>query len=423
MRCRYRSLDVLLPILWVLSAWLSIGAVSQVYGQATIPPAPSGLSNPCPEGEFQALPNKTCRTLDKSFGFDAAQFLENWGEAKYVLSSCNASALIRLLTQIDREGGTVTLPACTLRVDKTIRIPSHVLLQGQGAGKTKLVAADGFSDTMVQVRNASHVIVRDLTIDGSHQAHALASSWYADNVLFERLDAKNAAGNGIHFRYARRISIRYSSSHGHTKWHGIASKDCFPRRDDRADDLECREQFDAKRGDDVEAPGVLWSEDYAIYSNKLYGNGDYGLDTHASRGEIAGNLVVDNGRGAKFPDASRLWIHHNKIASNGGWYAFIYSTLDIDTRAPRQIAIYANEIGNNRFLQARFEKPASQIYLIYNKYSSGVNVFRNANASVFACPGSPDSNIFIVGRRLAAASQEQCRLQEIEDIFDANQSP
>lgn len=411
------------------SCWLSaflvaiggmlLGVGPTVHAQSQPFRAKDG-ANPCPEGMYRALPGNECRTLDKSFGFDFNAFAEVFEGPTVELQTCTVEALKALLSEIASEGAVVKLPACQIAVDQRIVVPSKVVLQGSGTGKTILTAEESFTDTVIQVRHAEHVIIRDITVNGAHSAHALISSWYADNVLVERVDALRAAGNGIHFRYAQRITIRYSSSHGHKKWHGIVSKDCFPDEDGVSDLLECEAQFESRLHEVNRSPGVLWSQNYALYSNKLYANGDYGLDSHASKGEIAGNLIVGNARGAKFPDASRLWIHHNMIADNRGWFAFIYSTVDIAERQPRQIAIYANQIGYNRFLQGRFEKPAREIYLLHNAYTMTFNVFHNVESTVFGCPGSQDVQIFVYGRDLLSATPVQCTLENISNLFNTN---
>ena len=371
----------------------------------------TAVSNPCAEGQFLELGTETCRPLDKRFGFDRNLFARKAGRRAFRLRSCTSQALVKLLESVGPSGGVINIPACKLRVDRKIFLPSNVVFQGAGVGKTILQAADDFDKTVIQIKRGSNVIVRDLTIDGAGSAHLLLSAWYADNVLFERIEARNAGGSGIHFRYAKRITIRYSQSYGHRQWHGIASKDCFPARPKQPDEEECSLQV----GD--EEPGVAWSTNYAIYSNKLYGSGEYGIDTHASNGEIAGNLIYNNRYAVKFPDASRLWVHHNQLRDNQRWGIFIYSTIDSAARAPRDIAIYSNIFGRNGLLQLRVAVPATSVYLLYNEYTALVNVYRIVGAQVYRCKDSQDSAIFTYGRRPSNASPAQCRLRGARRLF------
>lgn len=365
------------------------------------------------------LTAKMCRKLDHKFGFDQKLFEQNVGDREFALpqDKCTIADLQTLLESIGPDGGVILLPACTIRVSQRIFLPSNVIFQGAGVGKTILQAAQEFDDTVVQVRNGSNVIMRDFTVDGAESAHLLVSAWYADNVLIERIEARNSNGSGIHFRYAKRVTVRYSESKNHKQWHGISSKDCFPSQANVADSQECNEEFvDNARGGNT-APGVLWSENYAVYSNRLHGNGDYGLDLHASTGEVAGNLVLDNARGVKFPDAANVWVHHNQIAGSSWWGAFFYNTVDIEERASRNIAFYANTIGRNGLVQARIEKPASNIYFIDNTYTSVVNIIRN-QSTIYRCTGTQDESIFVYGTRFKNAKAEQCALPKIGELFE-----
>ena len=374
----------------------------------------TNIENQCPDGQFLDIGADVCRPLVKKFGFDQALFDRNVGSKKFTLRSCTSNALVELLEDIGPAGGVINIPACKLVVNRKIFLPSNVIFQGAAVGKTLFQAASGFDETMIQVKRGSNVIVRDLTLDGARSAHLLLSAWYADNVLFERVEARNAGGSGIHFRYAKRITIRYSESHAHRQWHGIGSKDCFPARATEPDVEECDKQVGAAG---TVRPGVAWSTDYAIYSNKLHGSGEYGIDTHASNGEIAGNRIYGNRYAAKFPDASRLWVHHNELSGSQRWGIFIYSTLDIAERAPHDIAIYANTIGSNGLLQLRVAAPATDVYLLHNDYQALANVYRISGAQVYRCRGSEDSAIFTYGRRPSFATTSQCRLGAVGKLF------
>ena len=375
--------------------------------------------NPCPEGQYMDLTAETCRKLDQNFGFDQKLFGQNVGNKEFTLprDKCTIADLLALLDTIGPDGGIIQMPACTIRVNQRIFLPSNVIFQGAGIGKTVFQAAADFDDTVMQVRSGSNVIIRDLTVDGAESAHLLISAWYADNVLMERIEARNSNGSGIHFRYAKRITVRYSESHHQKQWHGISSKDCFPNKDNVTDLQECKQEFLENARDGNTTPGTLWSENYAIYSNNLHDNGDYGLDLHASMGEAAGNLVLDNVRGVKFPDAANVWVHHNQISGSSWWGAFFYNTLDIAERASHNIAFYANTIGRNGLVQARIELPASSIYFIDNTYTSLINIMRN-QSSIYRCAGTQDESVFVYGTRFKEAKATKCKLSTIGKLFE-----
>ncbi|MEZ4664419.1 MAG: hypothetical protein R2911_43360 [Caldilineaceae bacterium] len=102
----------------------------------------------------------------------------------------------------------------------------------------------------------------------------------------------------MRFRYSRNFTVRYSASHDAKTFHGIGTKDCFPKSS-TPDAQEC-----CTAAASNVSPGALWTNNYAIYSNRFYRNGEYGLDSHSSDGEIAGNMMENNRYGTKFPDAS-----------------------------------------------------------------------------------------------------------------------
>ncbi|MBV7329635.1 right-handed parallel beta-helix repeat-containing protein [Chloroflexi bacterium TSY] len=369
-------------------------------------------NTPCPEGQFLDLAANQCRKLAKNFGFDAELFYHSLGPTTYKLEACTSQALELLLARVGPRGGIIDLPSCTILIDRKLFLPNNVIFQGTGMGRTILKAVPGFTAPILQAKKSQNIIVRNLTIDGVKSARLLLSIWYADNILVERVRARRAAGTGIQFRYAQRVTIRYSKSFGHKQWNGISSKDCFPKDAQILDEKECRDQAG------ILNPGVLWSENYAIYSNELYANGGHGLDTHASNGEIAGNLIYDNPYGAKFPDAANLWIHHNTIRESQLWGIYIYSTLEIPTREPHNIVFYSNQLGQNGLIQARINQPAREIYFLSNVYPNSVNLYRIKNATVYRCCGTQDADVYTYGRRPKFATPKQCILSKVGRLFE-----
>jgi len=363
--------------------------------------------NACPEGQYLDLTSDICRNLDKQYGFDVNRFAQTFSDEEHRLSECSVDALRRLLEEIHAQGGLVLLPACTFHVADTIHIPNNTILQGAGTEQTVFKAAEGYSSDILMMKKKQNVIVRDLTVDGSGSAGKGVFAWYADNILFERLEVRDLDRVGIRFRYTQRITIRYSASHGSRQYHGVGAKDCFDKTEsqcaDSAGDL---------------GPGVLWSQNYAIYSNRFYNNGSHGLDSHASHGEVAGNLIYDNTYGTKFPDASYVWIHHNRIDNNAGWGSKISPTLEIPERYPHNVVFYENAFHNNDSYPIRVREPVKNLYLFMNEYAGNdPNALRVDNVPVYTCAGAQESTMRVDGTPLRLAEPAQCDLSQIAHLF------
>lgn len=401
----YRIL-LLSCIIWASLSWGSsakLKAVGAAQFQAT-----AAAANVCPEGQYLDLASNTCRNLTKNYGFQAAEFASHHGAKEVTLAACTQGALISALDSVKSGGGTVKIPACTINISQNIDIPSGVLLEGAGIGKTKLQASSGFSGNLLRIYHAEHVIVRDLSIDGAGSISTGISTQYSHNVMVERVDAGNADGAGMRFRYSRNFTVRYSASHDAKTFHGIGTKDCFPKSA-APDAQEC-----AASAGSV-APGALWTNNYAIYSNRFYRNGEYGLDSHSSDGEIAGNIMENNRYGTKFPDASNLWIHHNRIVNNREWGSHLYATVDIAARAPHNVVFFHNEISGNGSYPIMMRAPANNVYLINNTYqNNSPNALLVKDVAAYTCSGSPDANM---GASLKTASSQQCDLAAVAHIF------
>lgn len=376
------------------------------------------MENPCPEGEFLDLgasadsDENVCRPLAMPFGFDQDAFQETFSNAEFVLNTCTEDALRDLLNQVRSSGGTVSLPACTIPLTSSMTIPSNVILQGAGIDQTIFEAQVGFTGNMLRSKQDVNIIIRDLTVDGAMTDSTGILVWYVNNVLIERVRVHHNGGSGITFRYAQKITIRYSESHDHIEFHGIGSKDCFPNEESVPDSLECREDAGET------APGTLWSRDYAVYSNRLYNNGDYGIDIHASSGEVAGNISENNFYGSKFPDASRLWIHHNWMNGNSLWGLRIYNTLEATARRAGDAIVYQNRFATNGDYPVRFDEPARQIVLIDNVYSMNeLNRLRINDVSVFSCPNTIEETIAVDGNPMQIGTDEMCDLASVSTLF------
>ena len=384
--------------------------------------APTGgvlTANVCPEGQYMDLTSDTCRNLVKSYGFDANQFDDSFSGTEYALTSCTESGLKDIFNRMGNAGGKVILPACTITVEKGIEIPSNVILQGAGIDRTIFQSSSSFSGNMLKAKYRKNVVVRDLSVDGRRANNAGILAWYADNVLIERVDVHHTGKSGIVFRYAKQVTIRYSSSHDQVLWHGIDSKDCFPNSS-TPDSQEC-----ASDAGNV-SPGVLWSQDYAIYSNRLYNNGRFGLDVHANQGEVAGNLIFKNDYGSKFPDASNVWIHRNKFADNEHWGSWVYNTVDAPEKKASKIVYFENIFSGNKQYPLYIAEPASDIYVLKNQYQNNVpNRLRLAPSSVYVCSGTADAALGVDGTTPRTADASSCDISQVAHIFgrDNNAPP
>lgn len=408
---RYRMF-VMYCFLFAGILWNLVQMSPNLYAAEEVQSENSFLStNVCPEGQYLDLSANTCRNLAKGFGFKADEFAQNHGSKEITLASCSQAALVDALDSLKGGGGTVKIPACTINVSQGIYIPSGVLLEGAGIDKTKLQATSGFGGNLLQIKTVEHVIVRDLSVDGGGSVGTGIMTWYAHNVMVERVDVGNADGAGMRFRYSRNFTVRYSASHNSKQFHGIGTKDCFPGSS-KPDDQEC-----AESAGNV-SPGALWTNNYAIYSNRFYKNGEYGLDSHSSDGEVAGNIMEDNRYGTKFPDASNLWIHHNRIANNRDWGSHLYATVEIAARAPRNVVFYKNNISGNGSYPIMMRSPVNNVYLIDNSYASNnPNSLLVKDVTAYTCSGTADAGMSINGGPLKTASAQQCDLGAVAHIF------
>ena len=374
--------------------------------------ATNQVQNSCAEGQYLDLDSDMCRSLVKNFGFDADAFQQNFSNREYTVTSCDESAIREQFNDIDSSGGTVMLPACTITVKNGLVLPSNTIVQGAGVGRTIFKAASGFTGNVIKAKYEENVIIRDLSVDGGNVAGGGILLWYSDNALVERVDVYASQKSGIIFRYSQRITIRYSESHHHKTYHGIDSKDCFPKSS-TPDSQECADQAGPV------APGVLYSTNYAIYSNKLHSNGRYGLDSHASNGEVAGNQINNNDYGSKFPDASYVWIHHNNFSDNDHWGSWVYNTLDTSAQTASKIVFFENHFANNNGYPVDVDNPARDIYLISNTYHANQqNRLSITDASVYVCTGTQDATIGAVGTsNPRTASAAQCDLAKVAHLF------
>ncbi len=244
---------------------------------------------PCSGEQFYRLKSKECISLkNPSWGFAG---FEVPSENVYTLQDCTQEALKSVIDNLPKDGGKIILPECTIQMQDGIVLPSNVILEGAGVGKSIL---SNRGDSAVSL-HGENIIVRNFTVDGnSASLNGINGYRTKGNVLVEFIEAKNFKsdqGSGISFLTAdtlanSRVTIRYCDTSN--SLHGIAVK-------------------------------VHTSAKMLIYSNQAYGNSNYGIDMSTSSDiEVAGNYLHDNYvAGAKSPLADNIIYHHNDVNFNG----------------------------------------------------------------------------------------------------------
>ena len=211
------------------------------------------ISLPCPEGQYQRLQTKECLPLhNPTWGFQGFSIPS---KNVYQLKECTQIALQSLINAIPEEGGKIVIPTCIIDTTNGINIPSNVILQGAGIGKTIInnVSTSKYSSCAINLRGENNII-RNFTLNGNGSTLNGIDGYYTKgNILVEFIEAKNFKhdqGSGISFltKYKldnSRITVRYNiSSYG---LHGI----------------DVKFQSLAKM---------------LIYSNESFGNVNYGID-------------------------------------------------------------------------------------------------------------------------------------------------
>jgi len=253
-------------------------------------------SDPCEDGEFYRLKTKECMKLEHaSSGFQGWGFQGfTVGENNYTISSLTEGELKDVISNLPKEGGTITIPEGTIEIIDGITIPGNVILQGVGAGKSILSNRSSGKATSVVELDGENIIVRGLTVEGNGESlNGIDGHKSGRNILIEFIEARNFKldqGSGISFSrgialYNSRITIRYNNLYN--SLHGIGMKI----------------RTDAKM---------------LIYSNQAFNNANYGIDiSTTSSVEVAGNHLHNNEvAGAKTPNSNRIIYHHNDVNYN-----------------------------------------------------------------------------------------------------------
>ncbi len=265
-------------------------------------------TTPCKDGEYLRLKTDECLPLkNPTWGFIGFTVPD---ENVYNLTECTQKALVALMDALPIGGGKIVMPECKIEIKNGIDLPSNIILEGAGIGKTIIsnTLVDNNLSSAIRI-NESNIVLRNFTIDGNSvslngiDAYSMPTG---ANILVEFIEAKNFKsdqGSGISFltkvdRHYSRITVRYCISHN--SLHGINV-------------------------------GIGTYAKMLIYSNQAYNNRNYGLDMSGTYGiEVAGNYLHNNDvTGAKSPNGNLITYHHNDINFNkiggisymgGGWY-------------------------------------------------------------------------------------------------------
>jgi hypothetical protein len=375
------------------------------------------FANACPEGHYRDLAASCSPLLRPGLGFDRSAFLadfEPFARNVQWLDRCDEARLAEALAAVEQAGGgIVAIPACTIPVSDKLHVPSNTILRGRGLD-TRLVAVPGFDTHLLDIESRKNVVVQDLALVGAGASGKGIVIRASQNLLVERLGIDAFGHSNLMFRHSRGITVRYVVSTNAGEFHGIDSKDCSPSDPGIPDLRECQ----ASAGN-LGRHGTLFSRDYAVYSNYFVGNGGQGIDIHASDGEVAGNYSLWNSFAAKFPDAMRVLIHHNRFDWGRG--IKFYNTHEVPGRGVRDVVLYRNEF---RILQGiyalRNGSHSESLYLIDNHYDpAGERRIVNPGGTVFTCPQTEETQTLVYDYHPSrAAPAEFCTGTGFMSLFD-----
>ncbi len=362
----------------------------------------SPFENVCREGEFLDVATLECLPRVSEYGFSESEFAAALsGRPVRLVSACTENALRNALADAEMGGGgIVRIPSCEIELTRTLFVPGSTLLEGAGVGNSVLTVSPSACDgRLISVFKRSHVAMRDFSLNGQGCVDEPMSILYSDNVKVERVEFNGGRRNGLIFSYSKRVTLRYNTAHSSVLNNGLSSKDCFLRDDETqvtTATCESRILSAPSIGGSV-APGSVWTQDYSVYSNHLFNNvNDHGLALHAGYGEIAGNLIEDNLRGIKLPDAGHIKIHHNRMRRNELWGIHVYSPI-VD-RPPTYFVIAQNEFTLNGEFVIRLEG-SKDVFLADNAFDRNFDVYYEGNPSGYFLPFPRGANVLRISAR------------------------
>ncbi|MFN8444480.1 MAG: hypothetical protein U0175_27090 [Caldilineaceae bacterium] len=332
----------------------------------------SPLLAPCKEKEFLELRTGFCRLLQTNYGFTGFDIPEK------VMIECNKRSL---LDAVDRGGRIIIPEKCTIDLGSDYaNLKNNTVIEGVDILTTKITCS---GTTAFKLDHVTNVIIHNLTIDGlnDHQnatgcRNLIYLAGDVNNILIERVQLLNAllksTGGETHVHSSSHVTIRYSWLENSWQCHGIGLDDGFTN--------------------------VAYYSNYIAHVG-LAGSGDscvgYGIDSHASRAEIAGNIIEKNESGMKLPDAHDVLVHHNYI-EGGSKFPGIRSYEDQESgsgQAPYRQIYYDNYIDASGGYSFRFANKAYDIFLAGNLYTTGQALVRieDKASSVYVCKDSADA--------------------------------
>lgn len=286
------------------------------------------------------------------------------------------------------QGGRIVLPAgCTIDLgNKRLTLVSNTIIEGHGDLTSGIRVTDVRG---LVIHGVENVVLRNLTIDGGDTNAILVDvDLGSRNLLLERLHLKNVINKTIGGVEAEQVTIRYNWMHHTRDYHGVGIDALY--------------------------------ENVAIYSNYTHDIGyetpgdAYGIDSHATQSEVAGNYIVDADSGMKFPDGEYIVVHHNLIercTNFRGIRTYRDTGSPNGGRAPRNHIYFANRIdtgtttwsGNSRMLAFSFTN-ADEVYLAGNYFGTVPPYIGRASSTVFTCAGTEEASFSAAGVKLKATS-------------------
>lgn len=370
---------------------LAIALAALFFTAAAVQAAPpvDPLLAVCPEGEFLHIQSGGCFPLHTTYGFDGFSEPETLIE----LQSCDVQELRQAVSQGNRR--VLLKRGCQYDLGSTdLRIKSNTVIDGNslytvGASSSSSAAGqnDATTETVItctrttafRIHDVTNVIIRNLTIDGlnNQQPNQGCGTLVfidrgADNVLVERLRLINGLGKGVGFRTASRVTVRYSWVQDMWDDHGLNADKRFV--------------------------------DIAYYSNYItnvgtsHGKIGYGINSHATKAEIAGNYIENTDSGIKLMGARYTLLHHNTVigaSSENPLYRGVWTAIDDkDGVRPESLVYYENLIDTDGVRPFSVLDGATDIYFAGNRYGN-VSKFIpiSDGSSVYQCIDSTDADL------------------------------
>lgn len=328
----------------------TLGIMFYVGSMGMALPVSAATIKICPEGQFYSIKDDQCfNLLIPEYGF------QGFPEPSNVQTiGCSASDFKSLA-----QAGNVKIvfPAgeCTIDIGDGFQIGNNTVIVGAGRDNTIIrgnnKSSDGASG-LFPLTNKSNIIISKVTLDGKSNAYRPIHINGSTNIMLDQTNQFNFTSSGMHCTRdgGKYLTIRYSYINNIIGFHGIA----------------CEDQ----------------NSHISLYSNIVEKTGDYGIDLHADKLEVAGNYVDKKGEGLgmKFPDTEDMVFHHNFLA-NASSYRGVRTYNEVKT--PGNHVYFNNYIrsGSDTSINA---SATSSSYFANNDVDNGVRGGSNSES----CGGS-----------------------------------